>query len=105
MWSRPYVVTRSDDQTTRFFDLATGAPRAVLQGNAEPEEVLRREYWEALGEGPVAFHRRRSPLPMAHFQDTLEETVILRDGLVVARGRTLPDFLYVLKLHDAPGGA
>jgi hypothetical protein len=97
------LVTCSEDQTTRFFDLATGAPRAVLQGNAEPEEVLRREYWEVLGEDPVAFHRRRSPVPMAHFQDSLEETVILRDGLVVARGRTLPDFLYVLKHHDAPG--
>lgn len=99
------LVTRSQDQTTRFFDLATGTPRAVLQGHAEPEEVIRREYWEVLGEGPVAFHRRMNPVPMAHFQDTLEQTVILRDGLVVARGRTLPDFLYVLKLHEAPGRA
>ncbi|MFE8599059.1 WD40 repeat domain-containing protein [Archangium violaceum] len=100
-----WLVTRSDDQTTRFFDLATGAPRAVIQGNAEPEDVTRRKYWEVLGEGPVAFHRRRDPVPMAHFPDVLEEDLILRDGLVVARGRTLRDFLYVLRLHDAQDGA
>ncbi|MCP3140494.1 WD40 repeat domain-containing protein [Pyxidicoccus xibeiensis] len=100
-----WLLTRSNDQTTRFFDLATGAPGAVIQGSADPEEVARREYWEVLGEGPVAFHRRMDPVPMAHFPDVLEEDVILRDGLVVARGRTLRDFLYVLRLHDAPGGA
>lgn len=99
------LVTRADDQTTRFFDLATGAPRTVLQGNAEPEDVTRRKYWEVLGEGPVAFHRKLDPVPMAHFHDSLEETVILRDGLVVARGRTIQDFLYVLRLHEASGGA
>jgi WD40 repeat protein len=100
-----WLVTRSQDRTTRFFDLATGAPRVVLQGDAALDEVTRRRYWEVLGEGPVAFHRRMEPVPMAHFPDALEENLILRDGLVVARGRTLRDFLYVLRLHDAPGGA
>ncbi|CAM3180587.1 High-affnity carbon uptake protein Hat/HatR [Corallococcus sp. ZKHCc1 1396] len=99
------LVTRSDDQKTRFFDLATGAPREVLNGNAEPDEVTRRAYWEVLSDEPVAFHRRMDTTPLARFHDSLEETIILRDGLVVARGLTVPDFLYVLKLHDASGGA
>ncbi|MCP3063996.1 WD40 repeat domain-containing protein [Myxococcus sp. K38C18041901] len=99
------LVTRSDDQKTRFFDLATGAPREVLEGNAPPEEVTRRAYWEVLGDAPVAFHRRMDTTPLAHFHDSLEETLILRDGLVVARGLTVPDFLYVLKLHGPTGGA
>ncbi|MCY1001099.1 WD40 repeat domain-containing protein [Myxococcus sp. MISCRS1] len=99
------LVTRSDDQKTRFFDLATGAPREVLDGNAPPDEVTRRAYWEVLGDAPVAFHRRLDTTPLAHFHDSLEETLILRDGLVVARGLTVPDFLYVLKLHGPTGGA
>ncbi|WP_074951620.1 WD40 repeat domain-containing protein [Myxococcus fulvus] len=99
------LVTRSDDQQTRFFDLATGAPREVLDGNAQPDEVTRRAYWEVLGDAPVAFHRRMDTTPLAHFHDSLEETLILRDGIVVARGLTVPDFLYVLKLHEPTGGA
>ncbi|TQF11722.1 High-affnity carbon uptake protein Hat/HatR [Myxococcus llanfairpwllgwyngyllgogerychwyrndrobwllllantysiliogogogochensis] len=99
------LVTRSDDQKTRFFDLATGAPREVLDGSAEPDEVTRRTYWEVLSDEPVAFHRRMDTTPLARFHDSLEEAIILRDGLVVARGLTVPDFLYVLKLHDASGEA
>ncbi|WP_223643674.1 WD40 repeat domain-containing protein [Corallococcus sp. EGB] len=94
------LVTQADDQRTRFFDLATGAQRAELDGCAVPEDVVRRRYWEALGEGPVAFHRQLEPAPFAHFQDEMEEVLILQEGVVLGRGRAEQDFLYVLKLHE-----
>jgi hypothetical protein len=34
-----------------------------------------------------------------HSLTSLEESVLLRGGLVVGRGRTERDFLYVLMLH------
>ncbi|NTX08560.1 WD40 repeat domain-containing protein [Myxococcus sp. CA040A] len=98
------LVTQSNDQVTRLFDLATGAPREELPGSATPEDVTRRRFWEVLGEGPVSFHRQEDPTPLTHFQDGLEETVILREGLVVARGRSIKDFLYVLRIHAPTGG-
>jgi len=94
------LVTQANDLRTRIFDLATGAQRAALDGCAVPEDVVRRHYWETLGDGPIAFHRRLEPTPFVHFHDAMEETLILRDGLVLARGRAEQDFLYVLKLHD-----
>lgn len=96
----PLLVTLSEDHHTRLFDLATGAPRADLEGSTEPQDVVRRRYWEGLGDGPVAFHRRMDPTPIAHFQDALEACFILRDGLVVGHGRTQKDFLYVLRIHE-----
>lgn len=93
------LVTRSDDQTLRLFDLATGALQRALEGSAELEDITRRPLWELLGDGPVSFHRRLDPTPLAWFQDSLEEVLILQDGLIVARGRTVKDFLYILKLH------
>ncbi|XXF77088.1 WD40 repeat domain-containing protein [Myxococcaceae bacterium GXIMD 01537] len=96
----PLLVTLAEDHHTRFFDLATGAPRSVLEDSTEPQDVKRR-YWETLGEGPVSFHRRMDPKPIAHFQDSLESCLILRNGIVVGRGRSLKDFLYVLRIHDA----
>ncbi|NBD08265.1 WD40 repeat domain-containing protein [Corallococcus silvisoli] len=93
------AITQANDQITRFFDLETGALRGEVEGAVAPEEALRRPLWEALGDGPVAFHQRRDITPLVHFHDAMEEVVILRDGLVVARGRTEKDFLYVLKLR------
>jgi hypothetical protein len=60
---------------------------------------MHQQLWEALGEGAYALHRRREPTPLVHFHDSMEETVLLREGLVVGRGRTEREFLYVLKLH------
>ncbi|MFY2563167.1 WD40 repeat domain-containing protein [Corallococcus terminator] len=99
------LVTQANDQRTRLFDLATGTLRTELPGGSEPQDVTRRRFWEVLGEGPVSFHRQEDPAPLAHFQDGLEETVILREGVVVGRGRAIKDFLYVLRIHAASGGA
>ncbi|MCE9672129.1 WD40 repeat domain-containing protein [Myxococcus stipitatus] len=96
------VVTRANDDHTRLFDLATGALRATLEGGAEPDDLLRRRFWEQLSDGPVSFHPRLAPeTTLARFQDPLDEVLILQDGVIVARGRTAKDFLYVLKLHLA----
>ncbi|AKQ68410.1 High-affnity carbon uptake protein Hat/HatR [Myxococcus hansupus] len=94
------IVTQANDMRSRIFDLQTGAPHITLNGCTAPAEVLERRYWETLGDLPVAFHRRKERTPFVHFPDTMEETLILRDGLVLARGRTERDLLYVLKLHD-----
>ncbi len=93
------VITMANDQTARFFDLATGEPRGEVQGSVMPGEAMHQQLWEALGEGAYALHRRREPTPLVHFHDSMEETVLLREGLVVGRGRTEREFLYVLKLH------
>ncbi|HEX8440262.1 hypothetical protein [Archangium sp.] len=63
-----------------------------LPGELESED-------QALGEGPYALHRRLEPTPLVHFHDAMEQTVLLREGLVVGRGRTERDCLYVLKLR------
>ncbi|QSQ26425.1 WD40 repeat domain-containing protein [Pyxidicoccus parkwayensis] len=94
------VITQANDMRTRIFDLETGVQRSALNGGATPEDVVRRRYWEALGDGPVAFYRRPELVPWVHFHDTMEEIIILRDGLVLGRGRTEQDLLYILKLHD-----
>ncbi|WP_426749670.1 WD40 repeat domain-containing protein [Myxococcus sp. Y35] len=94
------VVTQADDMRTRVFDLATGALLVTLDGCAPPEDVVRRRYWETLGDGPVAYHRQQEHSPFVHFHDAMEEILILREGLVLGRGRTERDLLYVLKLHD-----
>ncbi len=94
------IVTQANDMRSRIFDLQTGALHVTLDGCTAPEDVLDRKYWETLGDQPVAFHRRKERAPFVHFHDTMEETLILRDGLILGRGRTERDLLYVLKLHD-----
>jgi WD40 repeat protein len=94
------IVTQANDMRTRIFDLETGVQHVALNGGAAPEDVVGRRYWETLGDDPVAFHRRLELAPWAHFHDTMEEILILRDGLVLGRGRTEQNLLYVLKLHD-----
>ncbi|WP_342376156.1 WD40 repeat domain-containing protein [Myxococcus stipitatus] len=101
----PFLVTMSEDHHVRFFDLATGAPRADVEASTDPQDVIRRRYWEGLGDGPVAFHRRMDPTPFAHFQDAMEACYILRDGIAVGQGRTQKDFLYVLRIHEATSKA
>ncbi|MBJ6764471.1 WD40 repeat domain-containing protein [Myxococcaceae bacterium JPH2] len=94
------VITVSQDQHTRFFDLATGALLSELPGLATLEDVVAQRYWETLGDEPVAFHRPVDAVPLVHFPDVMAETLLLQDGLVLARGHTQKDFLYVLRLHD-----
>lgn len=93
------LVTLANDNHTRVFDLATGALRTEFEGSVPTDDVVSRRYWETLGEGPVTFHLQRDITPRARFQDAMEEILILKDGLVLGRGRTERDFLYVLKLH------
>ncbi|MFP2956288.1 WD40 repeat domain-containing protein [Myxococcus sp. 1LA] len=93
------LVTLAEDLHTRFFDLATGTLRTELPGSTEADDAVSRRYWELLSEGPVAFHQQRATTPRVHFQDAMEEMLILKDGLVLGRGRNERDFLYVLKLH------
>ncbi|MBU8894018.1 High-affnity carbon uptake protein Hat/HatR [Corallococcus sp. H22C18031201] len=94
------VITVSQDQHTRFFDLASGALLAELPGLATLEDVVAQRYWETLGDAPVALHRPMDATPLVHFPDVMEETLLLQDGLLLARGHTQKDFLYVLRLHD-----
>ncbi|MCY1019147.1 hypothetical protein [Pyxidicoccus sp. MSG2] len=93
------AITRSEVPVTRFFDLETGEALGEVAGTTAPEDALRLALWDALSDGPVAFHRRRELAPLVHFPDAMEEVVVLRDGLVVARGQTEKDPLYVLMLH------
>ncbi|MCP3100231.1 High-affnity carbon uptake protein Hat/HatR [Myxococcus sp. K15C18031901] len=96
------LVTRANDLHTRIFDLETGALRADLDGGSEPDDVTRGRFWELLSDGPVSFHSKLDPTtPLTWFEDSLEEVLILQDGLVVGRGQTVKDFLYVLRLHPA----
>ncbi|WP_224242448.1 WD40 repeat domain-containing protein [Hyalangium gracile] len=99
------VVTMSNDQYARFFELATGKPLAEIQGSVTPREAVGQPLWEALGDGPFALHRREELTPLVHFHDTMEATVLLRDGLIVGRGRSARDMLYVLKLHLPPSAS
>ncbi|MCP3166720.1 WD40 repeat domain-containing protein [Myxococcus qinghaiensis] len=100
-----FLVTQANDMRTRQFDLSSGTLRTELPGGSEPDDVTRRRFWEVLGEDPVCFHRQEDPTPLAHFHDPLEATLILRDGLVVGRGRAIKDFLYVLRIHADRRGA
>ncbi|MDY7227035.1 WD40 repeat domain-containing protein [Hyalangium rubrum] len=93
------VVTMANDQCARFFELATGAPLREIQASVTPREAVGQRFWEALGDGPFALYRREEPEPLVHFQDAMEASVLLRDGLIVGRGRSERDMLYVLKLH------
>ncbi|QDE66999.1 High-affnity carbon uptake protein Hat/HatR [Myxococcus xanthus] len=93
------LVTLANDMHTRVFDLATGELRTEFAGSVPTDDVVSRRYWETLGEGPVTFHLLRDTTPRACFPDAMEEILILKDGLVLGRGRTERDFLYVLKLH------
>ncbi|HEX8701281.1 MAG TPA: WD40 repeat domain-containing protein [Myxococcaceae bacterium] len=92
------VVTMANDEHARFFELATGEPLAEIQASVTPREAVGQQYWEALGNGPFALHRREDPTPLVHFHDAMESSVLLRDGLIVGRGRSERDMLYVLKL-------
>jgi WD40 repeat protein len=95
------AVTRAQDSRMRVFDLETGALREQLSGTAEPGAMLDSLLWDEMGDGPVAFHRKQDLRPLVHFHDTMEELLTLGEGLVVGRGRTEKDFLYVLKLRNA----
>lgn len=97
--SSEVLVTLAEDMHTRVFDLATGELRTELDGSVTTDDFVSQRYWETLGEGPITFHLQRDTTPRARFQDAMEETLILKDGLVLGRGRTERDFLYVLKLH------
>ena len=92
------VVTQDAGNTARFFDLATGAPRAELQARLEPQEVLEQPLWESLGES-YALHRRQEPTPLVRFHDPMDSTVLLRDGRVLGLGSAERNFVYVLKLR------
>lgn len=98
------VITLANDQCARFFELATGKPLGEIQASVTPREAVSLQLWDALGEGPFALRRKQELTPLVHFHDAMESCVLLRGGLVVGRGRTERDFLYVLKLH-APSAA
>lgn len=93
------VITKANDEKGRFFSLSTGEQLAELAGHVEPEEAVQQEHWVVLGEDELAIHRRQDPTPRLFFQDAMEQAYILRGGLVVARGRSEKNALYVLRIH------
>ncbi|MFL5352136.1 WD40 repeat domain-containing protein [Archangium sp.] len=93
------VITKANDEHGRFFSLSTGALLAEIPGHVEPDEAVHQEDWVVLGEDALALHRRQEPTPRIFFQDPMEQAFILRGGLVVGRGRSERDALYVLRIH------
>jgi WD40 repeat protein len=94
------VITKANDEHGRFFSPPTGALLAEIPGHVEPDEAVQQEHWVVLGEDELAIHRKQEPTPRVFFHDAMEQAYILRGGLVVGRGRSEKDALYVLRIHD-----
>jgi WD40 repeat protein len=97
------VITKANDIQGRFFSLSTGALLARIPGHVEPADAMQQDYWMVLGDDELAIHRRQDPSPCLFFQDAMEEAFILRGGLVVGRGRSEKNALYVLRVHGRVG--
>jgi hypothetical protein len=93
------VITKANDTHGRFFSLSTGELLAEIPGHVEPEEAVHQEDWMVLGEDALAIHRRQEPTPRIFFHDAMEQVFILRGGVVVGRGRSEQNALYVLRIH------
>ena len=93
------LVAPTQDGRTHVFDLATGAPRADIPGQADEQEVPSMEFWGAFSDGPYAVYRRHEFTPCAHFPDGLESTRFLPGGLLVGMGQQDFGAFYLLKIH------
>jgi hypothetical protein len=67
----------------------------------EPDEAVRQEDWVVLGEDEnvLAIHRKQDATPRIFFHDAMEQAYILRGGVVVGRGRSEKNALYLLRIH------
>jgi len=95
------VITKANDVQGRFFSLSTGALLAEVPGHVEPDEAVRQEDWVVLGEDEnvLAIHRKQDATPRIFFHDAMEQAYILRGGVVVGRGRSEKNALYLLRIH------
>jgi len=93
------VITKANDTHGRFFSLSTGELLAEVPGHVEPDEAVNQDDWVVLGDDVLAIHRRQEPTPRGFFHDAMEQAYILRGGVVVGRGRSEKNALYLLRIH------